>query len=141
MHIEKINDNNIDKIKSFINRVPTINQIDEDILKNAIILMDMNEIKGIISYEKYIDRGLIRYFIFQKDVPFEELKQMVEYMSECAKNNNIKSLLSVVEQKELIIFFSDLGFLPFSIDNIYIDEVSLGNTVYKKSQGMICYLE
>lgn len=141
MHIEKINDNNIDKIKSFINRVPTINQIDEDILKNAIILVDMNEIKGIISYEKYIDRGLIRYFIFQKDVPFEELKQMVEYMSECAKNNNIKSLLSVVEQKELIIFFSDLGFLPFSIDNIYIDEVSLGNTVYKKSQGMICYLE
>lgn len=141
MHIEKINDNNIDKIKSFINRVPTINQIDEDILKNAIILMDMNEIKGIISYEKYIDRGLIRYFIFQKDVPFEELKQMVEYMSECAKNNNIKSLLSVVEQKELIIFFNDLGFLPFSIDNIYIDEVSLGNTVYKKSQGMICYLE
>ena len=140
MHIEKTTKNNIDKLREFINKVPTIKEIDEDILDNAVILRDSEEIKAIISYEDYSNKGLIRYFIFQKEVSFDYLKDMLEYLKEIARNKNIICLLSVVDQKELIAFFNNLGFLPFSIDDIYIDELSLGNTIYKNAQGMIYYL-
>ena len=62
-------------------------------------------------------------------------------MLENAKKENIKTLLSVVDQKELMNFFNNLGFVPYSVDDIYIDETSLGNTVYKKAQGMLYYVD
>ena len=47
----------------------------------------------------------------------------------------------MVDQKELMNFFNNLGFVPYSVDDIYIDETSLGDTVYKKAQGMLYYVD
>lgn len=141
MQVESINESNIGIVRNFIKRVPTIKEIDEDVLKNIVILKDELGIKGIISYETYIDKGLIRYFIFQKDVSFKNLKELFSVMLENAKKEHIKILLSVVDQKELLNFFNNLGFIPYSVDDIYIDETSLGNTVYKQAQGMLYYIE
>lgn len=141
MQVENINESNAEIIRNFIKRVPTIKEIDEDVLKNIVVLKDDISIKGIISYETYIDLGLIRYFIFQKDVSFKDLKELFNVLLEKAKKENIKILLSVVDQKELLEFFNNLGFIPYSVDDIYIDETSLGNTVYKNAQGMLYYIE
>ena len=141
MQVDNVSDSNIELIRNFIKRVPTIKEIDEDVLKNIVMLYDNEGIKGIISYETYMDKGLIRYFIFQKDVSFKDLKQLFKTMLENAKKENIKTLLSVVDQKELMNFFNNLGFVPYSVDDIYIDETSLGETVYKKAQGMLYYID
>ncbi|UKI50439.1 MAG: hypothetical protein L6U99_03145 [Clostridium sp.] len=46
--------------------MPSIKEIDDDIISNAIIALDNNKIVGCISYEEYGLKGLIRYFIFKK---------------------------------------------------------------------------
>lgn len=137
MQVEKVNDNNIELIRQFIKRIPSIEEIEEDLLDKMIVLRENENIKGIISYERYLNKGLIRYFIFQKDIPFDDLKKMVFQMIENAKKENVELLLSVVDQKELVNFFENLGFKSFSVKNIYIDETSLGNTIYNKALGML----
>ena len=66
--IKKAEKDNFDLIKSFLLEVPAINEVDDEILKNAIILYQDEKIQGIISYEPFFNYALIRYFVFKRGV-------------------------------------------------------------------------
>jgi N-acetylglutamate synthase-like GNAT family acetyltransferase len=133
MIIENINENNKNLVLTFIKRIPTIEIIEEDVLENIVLIRNEKEVLGIISYENYLDKGLIRYFIFQKDVAYEELEKLFKTMKEKAKNDEIKHLITVIEEKELVTFFNKLGFKKIDTDKIYLFETSLVDTIYSNA--------
>ncbi len=136
MLVENINDDNALLIKNFIQRIPNLD-VEDDILSKATILKDAESVKGMISYETYFDKGLIRYFIFQKDVSFDNLTNLFNKMLENAQKDGIKMIITVIQQNELILFFEQLGFTTIPVDDIYIGETSLKNTIYAQAIGMI----
>ena len=133
MIIENINENNKNIVLTFIKKIPTIEAIEEDILENIVLIRNEKEVLGIISYEKYSDKGLIRYFIFQKDVSYVKLEMLFKTMKENAKNDEIKHLITVIEEKELVTFFNKLGFKKIDTDKIYLFETSLVDTIYSNA--------
>ncbi|MBQ8292980.1 MAG: hypothetical protein IJX78_04125 [Bacilli bacterium] len=137
MRIEKINSENIKEIKRFIRRIPGISEINEEILNRVLILRNDFEIKAIISYECFSNKGLIRYFIFHKDVDFEELEMLVEEMIKNTKEESINLVLTVIDDESLVPFFEKLGFHKCLIENVYIGEVSLENTLYHNAIGLV----
>lgn len=137
MIIENINENNKNLVLTFIKRIPTIEAIEEDVLENIVLIRKEKEVLGIISYENYLDKGLIRYFIFQKDVAYEELEKLFKTMKEKAKNDEIKHLITVIEERELVTFFNKLGFIKIDTDKIYLFETSLVDTIYSNAIVMI----
>lgn len=137
MIIENINENNKNLVLTFIKRIPTIEAIEEDVLENIVLIRNEKEVLGIISYENYLDKGLIRYFIFQKDVAYEELEKLFKTMKEKTKNDEIKHLITVIEERELVTFFNKLGFKKIDTDKIYLFETSLVDTIYSNAIVMI----
>lgn len=51
MDIRHINEYDYNLVKDFLLSVKTIKDIDEDVLKNAMIVVDNNDILGAVSYE------------------------------------------------------------------------------------------
>lgn len=68
MDIRHINEYDYNLVKDFLLSVKTIKDIDEDVLKNAMIVVDNNDILGAVSYEKFGISGLIRYFVFKRNL-------------------------------------------------------------------------
>ena len=58
MDIRHINEYDYNLVKDFLLSVKTIKDIDEDVLKNAMIVVDNNDILGAVSYEKFGISGL-----------------------------------------------------------------------------------
>ena len=59
IEIVDVNDEIYEKVLAFLGEVKTLN-IEEEIVKNASVIMDLDEVVGAISYEKFGFYGLIR---------------------------------------------------------------------------------
>lgn len=136
MEIENINENNASQIKQFIQRIPGF-EIEEEILSKVTILKENDIIKGMISYENYVSNGLIRYFIFQKDVAFEDLELLFKEMVKRIKTEGISKIITIIQQDELKSFFEKLKFNEIAIDKIYIGEKELRSFLKEPAMAMI----
>ena len=87
--IRKALEENYDNMRSFLSEVPSINQIDDEILKNAIILFLDDKIYGMISYESFFNYALIRYFVFKRGVDEMIIKELFDSMEEMILENDI----------------------------------------------------
>ena len=59
-----------------------IDNIDEDVLKNASVLYFDDKIYGIISYELFFNYALIRYFVFKRNVDEMIIKELFDSIEE-----------------------------------------------------------
>lgn len=66
LQVININEELKKEIINFLSNISSVTEIDEDIISSGVALLDDNQIKGYITYEKFCEYGLIRYFIFQK---------------------------------------------------------------------------
>ena len=76
--IKHVDVKDFESIKSFLFEVPAIDNIDEEVLKNASILYLDDKIHGIISYELFFNYALIRYFVFKKNVDLMIIKELFD---------------------------------------------------------------
>lgn len=132
LSIEKINSNNLNIFCEFLNKVPSISKLDENILKNGIIAKEYNEIIGSISFEEYDRVGLIRYFVFKKKLDNKILDEMISNLIEIAKEHNLDKLVSIADNYPTINLFKSLDFVENERD-IFIDEEEIKNTNFKES--------
>ena len=133
INILKLDDCNYVKTIDFLRSVPSIENIDNKILKNACIALDDDKIVGCISYEEYSSKGLIRYFVFKKALDLDYLDQLVEKLKENALMNNIKEFVCVAENEQIKELFSNLDFMDVKEKYIFVDEESVINTNFKNS--------
>lgn len=130
--IDNVDSDNINELCDFLLNVPSINSLDEKILKNGIIARENDEIIGSISFEEYDKAGLIRYFVFKKKLDNAILEDMIDKLISQALSLGIERLVSLADSYPTMHLFKSLDFV--AIDSpIYIDEEEIKNTNFKDS--------
>lgn len=109
-------------------------EIDENIIENCSILLDdTNEINGIISYEKFDKVGLIRYFIFKRNINNSDLQLLYNHLESHIKKEGIKNIIGIVNSNEIKTVFETIGFQKFDSSLLFFDETNFMKTNYKDS--------
>lgn len=124
MEIKHIDECNYDAVKEFLLSVKTIKDIDDNVLNNAIVVLDNNEVCGAVSYEKFGSDALIRYFVFKRNLSNDVVIQLFDGLENQAKLANIGDIYCVVNSGPIEELFVQLGFKKEEHKQIYIDESS-----------------
>ena len=140
INIEKIDDTYFDKVIEFLKSVPSIEAVDDKILKNACIAIEEGKIVGCISYEEFSDKGLIRYFVFKKVLDMSYLDGLINKLKTNAIKNNIKEFVCVAENEQIKELFKNLEFEEITDKQIYIEEDNVLDTNFKMSSFLNIYL-
>lgn len=120
--IESIKTNELlqQKAKDFLRQIDSVMEIDEELIENGVVILT-DDVVGYITYEIYSEYGLIRYFIFQKQIDSSYVYQMFQTLVDVAKQNGIQSFISIGKNKEVIELFEDLGFYPLEHTDFLIN--------------------
>ncbi len=133
LQIVNINNELIDKIKTFLENINSILEIDEDLIPDGVAIIDNDEVKGYITYEKFCEYGLIRYFIFQRTLPENLITDMFLELVNKAALNEIESFISIGKSDEVIALFNKLNFYQIDINNFFINGQNLTGTELEKA--------
>ena len=106
--------------------------------ENSILIEQDEKIEGMISYEIFRGRALIRYFIFDKEVEEDNIVQMYERFFQKLKEKGIKEIFVIISKDIIVEMFSDLGFVEFNKDEFFLTEHNIYETKYRDSKVM-CY--
>lgn len=130
LQIIDVNNQIVGDVEKFLLQIDKINEIDKDILNLGYALKDeeKEEIVGYITYEKYSEYGLIRYFIFQKILPIHYIFEMFEKLITKAKLNKIEGFIAIAKSKEVVELFQKLEFYDISNSNFLINGQNLLGT-------------
>ena len=131
--IYNVNDENLKDVTNFLNKVATIADVDIDIVKNAMIVKEEDEIIGILSFEKFGKFALIRYFVFKRAIKEDVVLDLINEVASKARVQGVSSFLTLVVKDDLIELFKGLGFTEINKQDIFIDEDILADSKYGNS--------
>ncbi len=134
--IEMINDNNYDKITSFLSSVPSINSIEDDVVLNTVAIIDDDKVLGSVSFEIYDSNALIRYFVFKRNIDNIYINNMIEKLCALAKNKNISNIVCIADSKVVYDLFLEFGFEKIE-NNIFINEDKKSNSNYSNAEFLL----
>ncbi len=106
--------------KDFLQQIDSVIEIDEELIENGVVILT-DDVVGYITYEVYSEYGLIRYFIFQKQIDANYVYQMFQALVGVAKQDGIQSFISIGKNKEVIELFENLGFYPLEHTDFLIN--------------------
>lgn len=135
--IKHADTNNYETIKSFLFEVPAIDDVDEEVIKNASVLYLDDKIQGLISYELFFNYALIRYFVFKRSVDEMIIKELFDSIEESVNKKDIEYIFSLVNQDDIFDLFSSLNFKEISKEDIFIEEQNYPNSKFKDTKLMI----
>jgi len=130
-----------EKVMEFLQSVHALGEIEEDLFKNAVIILDEEEIVGMITFEMFRNKALIRYFIFDKDVPEQYLVEMYENFFESLKKKQVNRVFVIINNENIRQMFINLGFDEFPKESFFLTEESILNTKYKDAIVMVYEIE
>lgn len=136
--IREYNIEDYDKVLEFLESVTTLKHIEEELFENSIIIENDEKIVGMISYEIFRGRALIRYFIFDKDVNESDIVLMYERFFGKLKDKGIQQIFVIISKDIIVEMFKDLGFIEFNKDEFFLTESNIAETKYRDSKVM-CY--
>ena len=134
LQVININEELKKEIINFLSNISSVTEIDEDIISSGVALLDDNQVKGYITYEKFCEYGLIRYFIFQKNLPSSFITDMFSSLVLRAKNDEIESFISIGKTQEVIDLFNELAFYQIEQDNFLINGQNLRGTELEEAK-------
>lgn len=134
MKILRVNNDSEKILEEFILETIKVKEIDLDVVRNASYLQDNDDIIGVLSFEKFSEIGLVRYFIFKEAVTMGMVFALFESIKESAKEKGVTKLITIVTKESIIKLFKELGFCEIDTDDIYIDETNILNSEYKDSK-------
>lgn len=135
--IRKVNDGNYGVAKKFLQNVPSISEVDDEVLLNASLLYDDNEISGAIAFEKFHAYALVRYFIFKRHVDADVIKELFFSLEDSAKEKQMKFIFSVVTTTDIEELFKSLSFNEVDKEKVFIDEEMFINSKFKNTKMML----
>jgi len=120
----------------FLESVTTLTNIEEELFINSILIFNDDQVVGMISYELFRGRALIRYFIFDKEVNESLLVSMYERFFIKLKENNIEHVYVIISKEVIVEMFENLGFTIFEKDDFFLTENNIKDTKYRDSTVM-----
>lgn len=130
-----------EKVREFLSGVTTLEQIEDDLFANSIIIESAAGVVGMISYEEFRGRALIRYFIFDKDVEEEHLITMYDQFFQRLRAKGLKQIFVIVHHEMIIELFTNLGFEAFDKREFFLTESNIEHTKYKDATVMFYTLD
>lgn len=130
MEIISVNEENINDVINFLNELAVINDINYEVVQNGEFVLE-DKIIGLLSFEQFNKKGLIRYFIFKKVVPSALILTLFDKIVEKAKIKSIDALITMVVKKEAIEIFKELGFHNIDKEDVYIEEMNIMDSKFK----------
>ncbi len=134
LQVININEDLKKDIIQFLLNINSVTEIDEEILTNGVAILDENLVKGYITYEKFCEYGLIRYFIFQKNLSPTLINDMFLALINKAKADEIESFVSIGKTEEVISLFQSLAFYQIDQDNFLINGQNIKGTELEDAQ-------
>ncbi|MFI3329183.1 MAG: hypothetical protein R3Y05_01705 [bacterium] len=135
--IKKVTEENYGLAMKFLQNVPSIKDIDEEVLYNASLLYDDTEISGAVAFEKFHSYALVRYFIFKRHIEAEVIKELFLSLEDSAKECNMKFIFSVVTTDDIESLFKELSFKEIDKEKVFIDEENFLKSKFKDTKMMI----
>ena len=132
--IEKINALSKEKVVDFLKSVPSIDKLDDNILKNAVIALDGEKVVGCIAFEIFGVKGLVRYFVFKKMLETIYLEKLLNRLEQQAIVEKINTLVCIAECDEIEELFKSLGFEVVLEKNIFVNEENVKKTSFKNAR-------
>lgn len=133
--------NDYEQVIDFLQGVHTLGEIEEDLFENAVIILNDEEIVGMITFEMFRNKALIRYFIFDRDVEEEYLVEMYEKFFENLKQKNMNKVFVIINNENIKQMFINLGFDEFPKESFFLTEETILNTKYKDATVMFYEIE
>ena len=121
MKIRNVKSDIYDDVLRFLETVPGI-KINKEVVENASLLIEDDKIVGIISFEVFNSKALIRYFIFKKIIDEKIMSSLFENLLKNARAKNIKRMLAFISNEETIPIFEFLGFETANIEHVCIEK-------------------
>ncbi len=138
--VKEIDDSTKELVTNFLKSVPSIENIDVNILNNAVVALEDNKVVGCISFEVYDNKGLIRYFVFKKMLGDKILSELIEKLKENGCKYNLDMFVCIAENIQIEELFSSLGFKKVDSNLIFINEEHIKKTNFKNSSFLSKYL-
>lgn len=137
MIVEKINTNTENLVIELLKNVNGL-KIEENIIKNCLVLLnDDNDIVGTISYEKFNNYALVRYFVFKRNIDYKDLLLLYNALEKELNNRKIKTSIAIINTNEVKEVFQYLGFNEIDKKLVYFDETIFTKTNYKDNDVYI----
>lgn len=126
-----------EKVMQFLQGIEGLQEIEEELFPRAILIENNDEVLGMITYEMFRKKALIRYFIFEKDLADELILQMYEMFFANLRKQNIWEVYVIVNNPNLTDIFANLGFKEYPKENFFLTEECILNTKYKNATVMV----
>ncbi|MDF2700266.1 MAG: hypothetical protein K0Q49_1822 [Haloplasmataceae bacterium] len=130
-----------EKVLSFLQSVHSLNEIEDDLFENAILILKDEIVVGMITFELFRNKALIRYFIFDKDVDQKYLYEMYQKYFDSLRSKDIKRVFVIINNDGIKEMFANLGFIEFPKEDFFLTEESILNSKYKDATVLIYELE
>ena len=131
MKTVKINDDNKLMVINLLKNVNGLT-IENHILDNCHVLYnDNDDIVGTISYEKYDNLAIIRYFVFKRNIEYNDLVELYNSLEKELSELKIENVLAIINSEDVKEVFSYLGFKMIDKNKVYFDETIFSKTSYK----------
>ncbi len=124
-------DSNFEEVVDFLRKINVVKSIDLDVIRNGVLVTEGDEIIGMISYEKFTNYGLIRYFIFKKQIDVIFIEELIKKLEKKALEDDVNSLFSIISNVNVKNIFSELGFEDVEKSKFFIDEMPVSKGKYK----------
>lgn len=130
IRIENVSSNYMEDLEAFIKEIPSIKDVDMNILNNASLVIEDDEIVGTLAFEQFANKGLVRYFIFKKTLEEDTVIDLFKSMEGNAIISGIKKIYCIATDENIYSLFKNLGFNKIDENFLYIDEQSVLNEKY-----------
>ena len=136
MNISIIRSEEISILKDFLKGIPSIKDVNDNIIKNSVVIWNDSNIIGNISIELYDKVGLIRYFVFRKSIKDIFLHEMINILVLKAKELNINKLICISDNIDVENLFLGLNFIKTE-NKVFFDEDIYTNIGFKDSSFLV----
>ncbi len=129
------------KVMNFLQGVHALGEIEEELFDNAVLILSEEDIVGMITFEMFRKKALIRYFIFDRDVEEEYLIEMYDKFFDNLRKHNMTRVFVIINNDNIKEMFLNLGFKEFPKESFFLTEESIMNTKYKEATVMFYEIE
>lgn len=134
MKVEKVNNYNMAMLVNLLKNVKGL-KIENHIVNNChLLLTDNDDISGTISFELYGKYALIRYFVFKKNIAYNDILLLYQSLEKELQENDIKEAIAIINSSEVMDVFINLGFEKLDKEKVYFDETLFKNSIYKNNE-------
>lgn len=137
MQIKNVDNKVKEDVKIFLSNIDLVDSIEEEIINNGVALYIDDKISGYVTYEAFCEYGLIRYFVFQKTINIEIVRELFNELANKSCKNGIESLISIGKDEEVIELFLYLGFEKMDFENFIVNGTTLRGTELENANVLL----